>query len=310
MKIFTLVMSAALLLVPPVVCANPNTIKIVSSFPAGSGPDTLSRKVADRLSAQLGVPVIVENRPGGNGVVAMNHAINEKNSENTLLYASNDNLVVYPLLTNDHQLVNNFRPFKEALWSELMLASGPTVNSFKEIFQPQQISYGSWGVGSAPHLMALEMSSAQGHRDSVHIPYKDYGAWFADINSKVLSFSFVTVASTSNLEKAGKLKYHAIVGPNRNTQYPNVPTLKELTNHSLNLIAWAGFYTNESMTSARAQELKAAMDRAYKSQEVLETVKALNYNVRDLSLTEFRNLVKQDQEKYKEIIQRYNTKIN
>jgi tripartite-type tricarboxylate transporter receptor subunit TctC len=308
MKLFAYLFLLLCSITVPVIAAQP--IKIISSFPVGSGPDTLSRKVASQIAAQLQVPVIIENRPGGNGAVAMINAINEKDSENVILYASNDNLVVYPLLINDYRLINNFKPLKEAFWTELVLASGPDVKNIKEIFQSGRVSYGSWGVGSAPHLMASELASTQGHRDSVHVPYKDYGAWFTDIGSGVLSFSFVTVASTSNLEKAGKLKYHAIVGPSRITRYPNVPTLKELTNHSMNLVGWAGFYTNESMSINRAQELKAAMDRAYKSQEVLETVKALNYNVRDLSSIEFGNNVKQDQEKYKDVIRRYSIKID
>lgn len=285
-------------------------IKIVSSFPAGSGPDTLSRKVASQMSAQLQVPVIVENRPGGNGAVAMAYAVNEKDPENVILYASNDNLVVYPMLSKDYRLIDNFSPLKEALWSELVLASAPNVKNFKELFQVNRISYGSWGVGSAPHLMGSELTSTQGYHDSVHVPYKDYGAWFSDISNGVLSFSFVTVASTANLEKAGKIKYHAIASSNRNNKYPGLPTLKELTNQPLTLVGWAGFYTNRLISSGRAQEFKEALDRAYLSQEVLETVNALNYNTRNLSINEFKNRVSRDHERYQEIIQRYNIKIN
>ena len=309
MKLLTFIFSAFIAVSSPV-WANSSTVKIISSFPAGSGPDTLSRKVAEQMSLQLKVPVIIDNRPGGNGAVAMNQALNEKNSDDIILYASNDNLVVYPLLTNDYQLISNFKPLKEALWSDLVLATGPNVKSVKEIFQSSRVSYGSWGIGSAPHLMASELSNSQKHKDSVHVPYKEYGAWFTDINNGALSFSFVTIASTSNLEKAGKIKYLAIASERRNSQYPTLPTMKELTNHPLTLVGWAGLYTPTTMTSSRAQELKLAMDNAYQSPEVLETARALNYNLRNFSTDEFKNVVQQDQEKYKEIIRRYNIKIN
>jgi tripartite-type tricarboxylate transporter receptor subunit TctC len=285
-------------------------IKIISSFPAGSGPDVFSRQIANQMAATLKTPVIVINRPGGNGTVAMIHALNEKDPENIVLFASNDNLVVYPLLVNDSQLVDQFVPLKEALWSELVLATGPSINSIDKIFQANRISYGSWGVGSAPHLMGSELSNRNNHKDSMHVPYRDYSAWFSDINSGILTFSFVTVASTESLKQAGRIKYHAVVAPTRNPRYPNLPTLQELTGQSLTLIGWAGFYTSNNMSPSRAQQLKTLFDQAYSSKEVQEQAKTLNYNFRNLSTDEFRRAVVQDQTNYKQIIKKYNIKID
>lgn len=307
MKFYAYLLSVLCLLAPSAWAAQP--IKIISAFPAGSGPDVFSRQIANQMAANLKTPVIVINRPGGNGAVAMNHALNEKDPENVVLFASNDNLIVYPLLTNDSKLVDQFVPFREALWSELVLATGPAVSSVDKIFQSSRVSYGSWGIGSAPHLMGSELSSRNNHKDSVHVPYKDYGAWFSDINSGTLSFSFVSIASTEGLEKAGRIKYHAVAAPARSSRYPNLPTLQELTGQTLSLIGWAGFYTVDSMSPARAQQLKSAFDQAYSTTEVRELAKTLNYNFRNLSLDEFKRAVAQDQKNYKEIIKKYNIRI-
>jgi tripartite-type tricarboxylate transporter receptor subunit TctC len=308
MKFHAYLLSVICLLASSAWAAQP--IKIISSFPAGSGPDVFSRQIANQMAATLKTPVVVINRPGGNGSVAMIHALNEKDPENTVLFASNDNFVVYPLLVNDSQLVDQFLPLKEALWSELVLATSPSVNSIDKIFQADRISYGSWGIGSAPHLMGSELSDRNNHKDSVHVPYRDYGAWFSDINSRTLAFSFVTIASTESLEQAGRIKYHAVVAPARNLRYPNLPTLQELTGQSLMLIAWAGFYTVNNMSPRRTQQLKASFDQAYSSKEVQELAKTLNYNFRNLSIDEFRRAVAQDQTNYKQIIKKYNIKID
>jgi tripartite-type tricarboxylate transporter receptor subunit TctC len=285
------------------------TIKIISSFPVGSGPDVLARAVANQMSQNLKAPVIVVNRPGGNGAVAMSDAVSDTDVNNIILYASNDNLVVYPLMSNDYKLINNFTPLKEALWSDLVLATGPAINNINDIFQAKQLNYGSWGVGSAPHLMGSQFSNKYSG-PVVHIPYRDYSAWFSDLSSGRLLFSFVSIASTEHLQKAGKLKYHAIAGASRNERYPSLPTLQESGIDIQQLVGWAGFYVPKNMSADRSRFLKQALDNAYQSNEVKNTAKTLNYNIRNLSVNEFASGIQQEQEKYRQFFKSNNISAN
>lgn len=309
MKLLKALLAIAVVLLGGVAQANDNTLRIVASFPPGSGPDSLARKVAEQLSDQLNVPVIVENKPGGNGVVAMNYALGQKDN-NVILYASNDNMVVYPLLINDQNLVNKFRPLKQAMYSDLMLAVSPAVNYINALKQNKNISYGSWSVGSAPHILGSSFGQFLGATSSVHVPYKDYGQWFGDVSSGTLTFSFVTVGSTGPLEKSGKIKYLATAGANRNPRYPNLPTLQELTGQSFYGIGWAGFYVPIGTSGVREKKLKAALDQVFARKEVVEILDVLSYTYQKLSADQFRQFVQQDQKKFQEALRTNNIKLD
>jgi tripartite-type tricarboxylate transporter receptor subunit TctC len=142
------------------------------------------------------------------------------------------------------------------------------------------------------------------------VPYKDYGQWFADISNGTLSYSFVTVASTGALEKAGKIRYLATTASQRDPKYPTLPTMQELTGQAFYGIAWAGFYVANGMPEAREKELKLVLDLAFGLKEVAATLDALNYNYRNLGVAEFRKFVQQDQTKYKEAFRKNNIKLD
>jgi tripartite-type tricarboxylate transporter receptor subunit TctC len=309
MKVLKVLLAVVAVLLGGAVQANDNTLKIVASFPPGSGPDSMARKVAEQLSDQLKVPVIIESKSGGNGVVAMNYALGQKDN-NVILYASNDNMVVYPLLTNNSTLINKFRPLKQALYSYLILAVSPSVKNLDALKQNKNISYGSWGVGSAPHVLGSGFGRFLGVTNSVHVPYKDYGQWFGDVSSGTLSFSFVTVGSTGSLEKSGKIKYLATASADRSPRYPNLPTLQELTGQSFYGIGWAGFYVPTGMSGVREKELKTTLDQVFGRKEVVETLDALSYNYQKLSTDQFRQFVQQDQKKFQEAFYTNNIKLD
>ena len=310
MKLLKIILTSIALMFMTSVQANDNTIKIVSSFPAGSGPDTLSRSIAVQLSKKLNVPVIVDNKPGGNGLIAMTHAINLKDSNNVILYASHDNLVNYPILSNNYSAIDQFRPMKEALSSELVLVTSPANDSIKNITNSKNISYGSWGTGSAPHILGAGLGQKLELNNSVHVPYKDYGQWFTDISNGTLAFSFVTIASTSQLEKSNKIKYLAIASSARNPKYPTLPTLQELTGYNITSEGWAGFYVINSVSDSREKELKQALDQVYKSQEVVDSINNLSYNYRDISTSDFKKSIQREKTYFKESFQRYNITLN
>jgi len=298
---------SALLLWQPVVAQDNRVFKIISSFPVGSGPDTLSRKIADELTKELGMPVIIDNRPGGNGVLALNQALKE-DPNSYILYSGNDNMIQYPALT-DRGLVDRFRGLRQAMWSELMLATGPGITDLQQLAAGGTVNYGSWGMGSAAHMLGLEFSRGLNLRDPVHAPYRDYGAWFSDVSNGVLTFSFVTIASTQALERAGKLRYHAVVGSQRNSRYPNVPTLQELTGQTAHAIGWAGFFVHQSLDPKKEQDLKRSLDRVYRTPAVVDSLRNLDYNAKDMSINEFRSLIQQEQTKFTAFVRANNISI-
>lgn len=235
-----------------------DTFKIISSFPAGSGPDRLLREYAEELSVQWRTPVVVDPRPGAAGSLAMNAHLADP--ANSVLAVANGEFIGHPILNNNATLVNQLKPLSVLVVSDLVLATSTKTENFDVLKARVQkkSTFGSWGVGTLPHVAGLQFSEALGSTDVVHAPYIQYGPWFVDIASQKLDFSFVTIASTRELEKAGKLKYIAVLSTKRNSDYPNVPTMNELVGNAVTYESvWFGLYASKSLPADRLKKLEA-----------------------------------------------------
>jgi tripartite-type tricarboxylate transporter receptor subunit TctC len=286
-------------------------IKIVSSFPTGSGPDTLARVIAVELEKSTGRPVIVDNKPGGNGAVAFAAANNDSNKNNVLVFASNDNLILFPVLSGDMQFTQALQPLRGIFATELVLAtgSGITADQLRSSID-QSSSFGSWGVGSAPHLFGLEFNKKIAPQQQLtHVPYRDYGQWFGDIMTNRLTFSFVTIASTHKLHEAGRLQYHAVTTDRRNVNYPNVPTIKELLGFDADAQAWAGMYVPSSVSAADREVMFDHLDKAMRSEAVNRQINMLQYSAMALSYSDFVKKTQTEQQAFAKYIKENNISI-
>ncbi len=289
--------------------ANTDILKIYSSFPVGSGPDTLARTVADVMERTHDIKVVIENRPGGNGAVAMAESSRQTDPNSYILFASNDNLITWPMMNKDFTLVSNFKPLTLALETELMLITGPDIKDIKQLNALVNPSYGSWGLGSASHILGADLSRHLGIKDSVHVPYKQYNQWFVDVSNGAVPYSFATVGSTRSWQQSGSLRYMAVVSRVRNPAYPEVPTLQELTGLSTYTFAWAAYYVPKDMSESRKQQLYQALRSAYQDTKVKNILKTLDYDYQDFEPTQFNKFINSEETAAKKSIELYNIKL-
>lgn len=210
-------------------------VRVVSAFSTGSGPDAMLRLVADRLSRTWGQQVIVENKPGGSGFIAANDAKRAAPDGNTLFHADGLNFTAIPHMYKKlpYDPVKDFMPVIPLHHSYFFVAvaanspwktAGDLVAAAKA--KPGIVTYGSWQIGSVAHLGGAQLEAASNTR-MTHVPFKDNSQLYTSVANGEVDWAFGTAGSAGPLQKAGKLRFIALAGPERLTTHPDVPTVGE-----------------------------------------------------------------------------------
>jgi tripartite-type tricarboxylate transporter receptor subunit TctC len=210
-------------------------VTLVTAFAAGSGPDAVLRLVADKLTKTWNQRVIVENRPGGGGFVAIDAARRASSDGYTLLQLDSEHLAALPHLYKQRgfETLKTFEPVASLFRTPFMVAvsSESPWKSMSDLVaaakaSPGKVSYGSWGIGSPGHLGAALIESLTG-TSMTHVPYREVSQLFTAVASGDVAWSFGSIPSSQGPYKAGKLRYIAIAAPKRIAQLPDVPTVAE-----------------------------------------------------------------------------------
>ena len=208
---------------------------LFTAFAPGSGPDATLRLVADKLGRLWNQRVMVENRPGGGGFIAMEAARRTAADGYTLLQLDSDHLGAVPHLYKQRgaAAVGAFEPVASIFRTTFLVAVG-TDSKWKTMTdliaaakaEPGRVNYGSWGVGSPGHLGAELLEDLTGIRMQ-HVPFREVSQLYPAVGSGDVGWSLGTLPSSSGAYKAGKLRYIAVAATKRLPQMPEVPTAQE-----------------------------------------------------------------------------------
>lgn len=210
-------------------------VTLFTAFAPGSGPDATLRLVADKLGRLWNQRVMVENRPGGGGFIAMEAARRTAADGYTLLQLDSDHLGAVPHLYKQRgaAAVGAFEPVASIFRTTFLVAVG-TDSKLKTMTdliaaakaEPGRVNYGSWGVGSPGHLGAELLEDLTGIRMQ-HVPFREVSQLYPAVGSGDVGWSLGTLPSSSGAYKAGKLRYIAVAATKRLPQMPDVPTAQE-----------------------------------------------------------------------------------
>jgi tripartite-type tricarboxylate transporter receptor subunit TctC len=210
-------------------------VTLVTAFPPGSGPDAVLRLVADKLGKTWNQRVLVENKPGGGGFIAMDGVKRAAPDGYTLLQLDSEHLSALPHLYKSRNFVTlqTFEPVASLFRTPFMVAvaSDSKWKSMTDLLaavkaKPGQVTYGSWGVGSPGHLGAEQLELISGV-EMQHVPFRETSQLFTSVGSGDVNWSFGSIPSSQGPYKAGKLRYLAIAAAKRVPQLPDVPTVAE-----------------------------------------------------------------------------------
>jgi tripartite-type tricarboxylate transporter receptor subunit TctC len=210
-------------------------IRMVVTMPAGGGTDVIARIIGQKLTESWGQPVVVDNRPGATGIIAMDIGAKSAPDGYTIIATSLHVVTLNPNIFKKlpHDVIKDFAPVALLARSQFVLLVNPSVpaNSLKELIalaksKPGQINYGSVGLGSSFHLAMVMLNNMAGI-EMTHIPYKGSPQCLTALLSGELMSAFDQSSTATPHIKAGKLRALAMSGPKRSPELPDLPTIAE-----------------------------------------------------------------------------------
>ncbi len=259
-------------------------IKLVVPYPPGSGTDTVARYTARRLEVSLGKPVIVDNKVGGNAIIAAQAVINAPADGYTLLWAANGpvttNVALYNKLAYDP--VKDFAPVARVAYSPMGLyvpANSP-YKSAAELFDaakkhPMKLNYGS---GSATYNIASEwLMSLVGARAN-GVSYKGAAPALSDLAGGQIDFVIAEYSAGLPLVQAGKIRILALTSDRRLPSAPEIPTLQELGYKEFFQVAWWGVFAPNNTPSTIVSTLEQSLLSAFTDNEGKEYLLKNNFS--------------------------------
>ena len=288
---------------------------IVPSVP-GSSPDVRARQIGAKLGEALGQPVIVENRPGGNGLIGAQQAVRAAPDGHTMFLALINNAIgdaanPNPCCRLNHELV----PVTRFTMTPLVAVVNPSLPaaSLSELIalarsKPDALTYASGGAGSITQLLGEWIKSETGIR-VLEVPYKSVGAEVPDLLSGQVTAGFLVPNTVGGPIKAGKLRALAVAGPQRLAILPDVPTTAEAGLPGVEAIVWNGIFVPAGTPQAVIRILHRELVRAFDAPDIREQVANTGSYIAGDSPEEFAAFIRSEVAKWGGVIRRAGIKV-
>jgi len=269
-------------------------LRLIVPFPPGGLLDNVGRALAPSLGAQLGQPVVVENRPGAAGMIGADAAVKAAPDGHTFLISGGVGFVVAPLLNPGLA----FDPLKD-LAPVSMISRGPVIlvaspsfkaNSVAELVAmakaaPGKLSYGTPGNGNPNHVAGELFKSAAGI-DLVHVPYKGAAFVITDVIAGHVPVGFVTLGAAMPHLRSGKLKPLAVTTSARWSAAPELPTMADAGLPQVHLVDWSGFFVPARTPKAALERLNDVVQRSLAAPELRARLREQGLEVQGSSSAE------------------------
>ena len=293
---------------------NGQPVRLIVGFAAGGSADYVARQISLQLSEELGVPVIVENRPGAGGRIAVEAVKNAKPDGNTLLVTPGAILTIYPHVYDklSYDSVADLAPISNLCEMSYSVNIGPwvpesvrTLKDFGEWLKanPQMASYGSAGAGTAMHFLGAMYASHLGI-DYLHVPYKGGVLALQDVMAGQLPSSFNVASEAVAQIGSPKIRTLAVTSKQRMPQFPNVPTFAEQCMDALTSSEWMGLLAPKGTPSATIARLHAAASRSVNHPKVTHALAEMAFTTNQGSTADFALQLRQDIAKWAPVVQR------
>jgi tripartite-type tricarboxylate transporter receptor subunit TctC len=305
--------AAALFALP---CAAPaqypgKPVHIIVPYPAGGVVDGLVRSLGQPLGESLGQPVVVDNRPGANTIIALEACAKAAPDGYTLCTSSSDGMSFNPHLytTLPYDADRDFAPITQLVWVNGVIVAGAKApyDSVKDMIayarqKPGSVNFASFGMGSTPHFF-VEWFRKAGGVDIVHVPYKGSAQIIPALLSGEADATFIAMGIVLPQIRSGKMKALAVTGPARSPYLPGVSTLAE-QGVDPRLQNWFGVFAPAATPGTVVAKLNAEFVRALHQPRFEEFLKAQAFDTVGNSPEAFAEFLKADRANAMQVISR------
>ena len=297
-------------------------VMMVVPYPPGGPLDTMARLLAEKVRGSLGQPVIVENKPGAGGNLGADLVAKATPDGYTLVMGAVATHAINPWLYANipYDPIKDFAPVTlvasvpNVLVVNLDFAIKNKITTLGDLIRfarenPGKLNYGSGGSGSAGHL-AGELLKARAHIDVVHIPYQGASPAQLALLSGQSDFMFDNLAASAALIKDGKVRALAVTTTSRSAMLPEVPTVEQAGISPFDIGTWFGVFTTAGTSPAVVQILHDAYEKALLDPDVIERLSTMGSNQLRLSTAQFTAMIRQELEKYTDIVKISGAQVN
>lgn len=255
------------------------SIQFVVPYPPGGASDVVARTIGQKLSEAWKQPVVIENRPGANGIIALSHVAKSAPDGYTLLMGNvGPNAINPSIYKQPYDTAKDFQPISLTNLVPLMLVvnANSGITSVEDLIAkvkaaPGKFSYGTGGTGTAGHF-AMELFMMNAGIKMERISYKGDGLALQDIIGGHVQAMFTTGPSGLPHVQSGRLKALAVGTKARLPHLPNVPTVAELGMPGFEAVSWGGVLVPANTPKPVVQKLNAEINRILKMPEVREAL--------------------------------------
>jgi len=294
-------------------------VRIITPFPVGGGPDGVARLVADKLSRAWGQPVVVENRPGGNGFIAIDAFKRGAKDGHDLIQLDFVHVTAYQTLFKKlpYDAEKDFDPLL-SLFKAYFFFTVAQDSPYKKVSDlvadakahPGKLNYGSWAVGTPVHL-GSELFDAMAGIQTQNVLYKETTQLYTAVSTGELSYALGTSATAGPLQRSGKLRYLAVAAPKRVNGFADVPTVGESGGPaSFEVSGWNLIAAPKGLPPAVADKIKRDIEKALAEPDVREKFVSFGYEPFVQTHEQLGSYIQSETKRYAEIIKKANVSLD
>jgi tripartite-type tricarboxylate transporter receptor subunit TctC len=285
--------------------------KILCGFPAGGTSDAMSRRLADKLRGNYAGNVLVENKPGAGGQIAISLLKDSPADGSTMLLTPSSMLSIYPFVYKSlpYKPLEDVQPVSLACYFNHAFGVGPavpaSVKTIKDFLawakdNPGKANYGSPGAGSMPHLIVGLLNKLTGS-DLKHIPYRGSAPGIQDLLGGQISAMSSPVGDYLPYVKTGKLRILAISGLNRSPFVPDVPTYRQ-QGYPITVREWYGVFLPGKATPETVRRAAAYLQPALAQKDLVTSMAQVGLEVQSSTPQVLADLLRSDAEEWRRLI--------
>ena len=287
------------------------TIRFVVTYAPGGGTDIVARQVGEKLTAAWGQQIIIDNRPGGGGIIGTEIVANSSPDGHAYLLGTSAGLVTQPLLVGNapYDPLKAFAPVSLLTVDEhtLYVNAALPVATLKEFIayaksKPGELSYASAGPGSPNHMNMEQFKRAAGI-DLIHVPYKGSAQSMTDLIAGRVQVLWGSTAALVQQAKNGKLKVLAVGGPHRLSVLPDAPTLAEAGMPKLELnMPWFSIFVPAKTPRTIVSKINAQVVRTLAEPETVKRLAGYGYTAQSSTPEELGEHLRKEYQRVKALL--------
>ncbi len=291
-------------------------VHFLVGYPPGGGTDFTARLVAPLLAERLGQPVIVENRVGAAGNIAM-EAVAKAEPDGLTIALGVSGMTINATLQPELRFhpLKDFAPVTRLVNNPLVMVANPAfaANDLQALIRmakerPGVLNYGTPGAGTGMHMMG-ELLKTEAGINVVHVPYKGNGPLVNDLLGNHISVGIADLASTRTFIKEGRLHALAVGAPNRTELAPDIPTVAESGLPGFSVLSWTGVVAPAATPAATVETYNRHIRAILQAPEVRAKLLAAGLEPAPTSVAEFREIIRSDIEKWAKVIKAAGIKL-